>query len=74
MIPLDKEIEIKNQHAEFIIDEIEMKNYEKNKKFNLDAHPNGKVNMICESLIKELHVRNTNNNYILSILTIYVKK
>jgi hypothetical protein len=35
MIPLEKEIEIKNQHSEFIIDQIEMKNYEKNTKFNL---------------------------------------
>lgn len=51
-----------------------MKNYEKNKKFNLDAHPNGKINSICESLKKELLTRNLNNSYILTILTIYVKK
>jgi hypothetical protein len=51
-----------------------MKNYEKNKKFNLEAHPNGKINSICESIQKELLTRNENNIYILSILTIYVKK
>ena len=51
-----------------------MKNYEKNKKFNLEAHPNGKINLICESIRKELLTRTENNCYILTILTIYVKK
>ena len=40
-----------------------MKNYEKNKKLNLEAHPNGKINSICESIqkmkiINEILVKN----------------
>jgi hypothetical protein len=64
MRPKDKEDEIKQEHAEFI-------------RMRIDGEKmvsTGKINTVCEALKAELQIINVDNNYLLPILTISVKK
>ena len=64
MRPKDKEDEIRQEHAEFIKLRIEGEK----------MASTGKINTICEALKAELQKINVDNNYLLPILTISVKK
>ena len=64
MRPKDKEDEIRQEHAEFIKLRIEGEK----------MASSGKINTICEALKAELQKINVDNNYLLPILTISVKK
>mmetsp|Transcript_12010 Transcript_12010/g.20268 ORF Transcript_12010/g.20268 Transcript_12010/m.20268 type:complete len:314 (-) Transcript_12010:1219-2160(-) len=65
MRPKDKEAEIREEHAQFMAKQIE------GKKETLSSN---KVNIVCEALKGELQARNQANQYLLPILTVYVKK
>lgn len=64
MRPKDKEDEIKQTHFEFIKMKIE----------NSKIESSGKINKVCDAIKTELYKINKDNNYLLPILTISVKK
>lgn len=64
MRPKDKEQEIKNAHSQFMEEDI----------FAKGETSSTKVNSICDALKQELVKRNESNEYLLPILTTYVKK